>query len=172
MRREHRKTVGLSPKAFLLDSFMIIELTQGKVAIIDDCDFDEISKYKWHFGHGRYAYTNINIEGKGMRPVSMHRMILGFPKRPSEVDHINRNGLDNRRDNLRIVSAKENQKNRKVPKNNTSGTQGVNFLKQKNRWVAYIYNNNKRIHLGCFIEKEDAILARKKAEKENGFLCE
>lgn len=147
-----------------------IELSQNKYAIIDDEDFDEISKYKWHFSHGRYAFTNLHIDGIGKRPVSMHRMLMGYPKHPYEIDHINRDGLDNRRCNLRIVTAKENQKNRKLPKNNSSGVQGVNFLKRLNKWVAYVYVSNKRIHLGVFEQKDDAISARKLAEKEYGFI--
>ena len=80
------------------------------------------------------------------------------------VDHINLNPLDNRKMNLRICTKQQNEMNRPLRNNNTSGITGVSLYKQTNKWRAYIEYNQKYIHLGLFDTKEDAIKARKQAE--------
>ncbi len=80
------------------------------------------------------------------------------------VDHKNRNGLDNRRANLRIATPSQNNANSKIPINNTSGFKGVAFRKKK--WEAYIMVNQKKIHLGRFLAKELAAAARSKAGQD------
>lgn len=81
------------------------------------------------------------------------------------VDHINGNTLDNRKQNLRIVSNADNLKNRtKLPSNNTSGVIGVRYRKDRNKWYAEIQYNNNKINLGSYIEKNDAIKVRLAAE--------
>ena len=95
----------------------------------------------------------------------MHRIVMEVEK-DMVVDHINRVKHDNRKDNLRICSQKENSRNLKISINNTSGVTGVCFNKSNNRWRATIGINGKRIHLGYFANKQDAIEARLKAELE------
>lgn len=85
------------------------------------------------------------------------------------LDHINGDGLDNRIENLREVSFNENQRNRKMPVHNTSGCVGVYKSRTPNKWNARINHDNKFIYLGTFNSKEEAIEARKKAEKEYGY---
>ena len=82
-----------------------------------------------------------------------------------QIDHINRIRTDNRIANLRDVSHKQNMQNASKPSNNTSGHPGVSWHKQKSKWQARIAHNYKQIHLGYFTGIEDAITARKAAEK-------
>ena len=86
-----------------------------------------------------------------------------WPK--GQIDHINRNKADNRIANLRDVSHKQNNQNRSKPSNNTSGHPGVSWHKQKSKWQARIAHNYKQIHLGYFATIEEAVSARKAAEK-------
>ena len=80
-----------------------------------------------------------------------------------QIDHINRDRVDNRLCNLRDVPPLINARNRSLPKNNTSGVMGVSFSKSRDAWVAYI-GWRPRIQLGTFKNKEDAIAARQAAE--------
>lgn len=85
------------------------------------------------------------------------------------VDHINGNGIDNRWENLRVVSPLENSKNLRKASNNTSGHTGVYWSKKDQRWIAQIKINRKVIYLGSYVDINDAITARKTAEIKNGF---
>jgi hypothetical protein len=84
----------------------------------------------------------------------MHRLILGAPD-DMHVDHVNGNGLDNRRNNIRIASRAENMANRKKHKNNTSGFMGV-WQAASGRWRARLWHNNKRHNLGTYDTREEA----------------
>ena len=85
------------------------------------------------------------------------------------VDHINHDKLDNRWENLREVSNQENQRNMRVPKDNTSGVVGVSWNKTANRWIASISVDIGLVHLGSFVQFSDAVNARKNAEVLYGF---
>lgn len=91
-----------------------------------------------------------------------------WPK--NQIDHINRIKTDNKIKNLRDVTNSTNQHNNAIRRHNTSGTTGVMTLKSKNSWGAQIYVNNKRIYLGVFKTKEEAISARKNYEKFIGLI--
>lgn len=82
------------------------------------------------------------------------------------VDHINRNRADNRKQNLRCCDRSENMRNRSLQRTNTSGVAGVYFDKERNKWTASITFNCKRIYIGRFCEKEDAVRARLSKEAE------
>ena len=86
-----------------------------------------------------------------------------WPK--DQLDHINRNRSDNRIANLRDVSHKQNMQNASKRSDNTSGHPGVSWLKQHSKWRAKITHNYKQTHLGCFNTVEEALSARKAAEK-------
>ena len=131
-----------------------IPLTRGKVALVSDEDYIEISKHKWgtHMSSNKLFYaTRYN----GNTQVTMHRTIMKTPK-GMETDHINGNGLDNRRENLRIVTRRENQQNRHGFK--TSKYPGVSKVKGIDRWTAHIHINKKQNYLGTFKDEETAAL--------------
>ena len=93
-----------------------IALTQNQVALVDDADYEMLAQRTWcahRPGKSRtfYAVTNMKVDGKWL-VASMHRLLLGFPPKPLVVDHINLNGLDNRRCNLRLVTQYVNNNNR------------------------------------------------------------
>lgn len=138
-----------------------IPLTQGKFALIDDEDWPAISGYKWHaakFPHTFYAKSNIPIgDGKGTT-IRMHSIIL-CPNTGQQVDHINHNGLDNRRNNLRLCTNQQNQGNRRKWKPKSSLYKGVFWDKQKNKFRASIRRNMKLKHLGCFHDEIEAAKA-------------
>jgi hypothetical protein len=90
---------------------------------------------------------------------------LVFGVDPVEVDHINGNRRDNRIENLRSVSPEENHRNQKLHCTNTSGVSGVFFVKSTRRWSARISVNNVKRSLGYFETREEAIVARRQAEK-------
>ena len=125
-------------------------------------DYEEfVDGYKFNLdnkGYVKYSGTKDGLNGK-----LLHRIIMDDPE-DLIVDHINRNPLDNRRDNLRIVSIQENSMNLNMRKTNKSGITGVCWDKNVNKWVAKITYKYKRIHLGCFDNLEDARKARKDAE--------
>lgn len=127
-----------------------ISLTRGKFALVDEEDFDRLIKYKWHCSYYGYAIRTIrNKLTKKTEVIRMHREIIQCPK-DYEIDHINNNPLDNRKENLRICSRAENCRNMRKPKNNSSGYRGVSFEKRRNKYRAYITLDNKQIHLGQF----------------------
>lgn len=123
-----------------------IKLTRDRVAIVDDELFEDINKYLWCF-NGLYASRGNNIY--------MHRVIMSAPKGVL-VDHINGNGLDNRRENLRLCTHAQNLQNQKRKKNNTSGIKGVSWCSKSRKWDARIRLNMKQFYLGKFSSKEDA----------------
>lgn len=141
-----------------------IELSKGHQAIIDDEDYEYLNQFKWHFD-GRYAARTIwNKETKKESKVYMHRIIIESDGN-LKVDHINNNKLDNRKSNLRIVTDYENARNQSTQKRKKSSRyKGVCFVKDKNKFKAYIKTNGKLIHLGYSDdEKECALLYNKKA---------
>lgn len=131
-----------------------IQLTQGKTAIVDDADYEILMQYKWWAlrsvlsDHIFYAMTRLNG-----RITSMHVALMKSPK-GFEVDHIDGDGLNNLRSNLRLVTKSQQRMNQKIYKNNHSGFKGV--FAERGRWRAVISVNKKLIHLGYFDEKLDA----------------
>lgn len=104
------------------------------------------------------GYGQVKMDGK---PYFTHRLIwlLAYGEWPEFIDHINRNKLDNRLENLRAVTRTENQHNHGLRKNNTSGYIGVYFHKQANKYEAQIILNGKRIYLGLYATAEEAFTA-------------
>lgn len=126
---------------------------------------------------GKEAFTACNSEGYRFGkvlndPYKSHRVAWAVFRGewpPEEIDHINGDRGDNRIVNLRAVTRLENHRNKKKPKNNTSGVIGVSFRKRDQKWKAQIMVKGKHLHLGCFANKADAIAARKAAEVKYGF---
>lgn len=136
----------------------LIKLTQGKFAIVDNENFELLSKYNWHFHSSGYARTSTP------RKIYMHRIILGAENKEL-CDHINRNKLDNRKSNLRIVNATESIINTNIRKDNTSGYKGVSWDKSRNKWQVFITSYKKTKSLGRYEKLKEAIKARKQAER-------
>ena len=96
----------------------------------------------------------------------MHRLVMGCDDESLVVDHINHDINDNRKNNLRIVTFQQNAMNRLIYSNNTSGVTGVSWSNRDQVWVACITYKYKTIRLGCYTNFDDAVSARKKAEKK------
>lgn len=153
-----------------------IPLTKGYETIVDLED-SHLLRFKWCallvksglVYAARRSFNGIdNSEGKF---ILMHRVILNYTLATEldsnwQCDHINGNGLDNRRSNLRLATKSQNGLNRKMRKDNTSGIVGVMFDKKSKKWQAVIQFNRKRTRLGTFSSFEEARDARYKAEKE------
>jgi HNH endonuclease len=141
---------------------MEIPLTQGKVALVDREDYEELIKYKWYAKRGGktfYAVRKSPLDKKRKQcTIQMHRVIMNTPI-GMETDHINGNGLDNRRTNLRVCSRSENRCNVGKCSNNTSGYKGVSFFKANSKWHAMIMINCKQNNLGFFDTPELAYKA-------------
>ena len=112
-----------------------------------------------------WGYLQIRVLSRAYKAHRLAWLYMhsNWPK--DQLDHINRNKADNRVANLRDVSHKQNMQNKSKSSNNTSGHPGVSWNKQNSKWRAYIAHNRKQIHLGYFSILEDAISARKAAEK-------
>lgn len=150
-----------------------IPLTQGQVAVVDLEDAD-LAQFKWCVAKSkdiRYAHRSLNRVGKQRRDIRMHRLILerviGRELNADEYpDHINGDGLDNRRSNLRVASRQQNARNRRLRADNRSGLKGVSFDKKTKRWKAQINNDRKQIVLGYFDAPEQAHAAYCEAAKK------
>ena len=147
-----------------------IPLTQGQVALIDDEDYELVSQYKWyarwdpHTKSFRAVTTGRQLGGK-RKMTYMHRLIMNAQK-GEQVDHVNHETLDNRKENLRLCDGFGNQHNRGKNLNNTSGYKGVYWSIRASKWRALIQFNGKLIHLGYFTTPELAHEAYCKAALE------
>jgi hypothetical protein len=142
-----------------------IQLTQGKVAIVDGDDFEYLNQFKWYVNNmnGKfYAVRSFMLTKSKQSIVLMHRDIMK-PKKGFVIDHVNGITLDNRKINLRICTHGENLRNQKLSIANKSGYKGVYFHKDRNKWCALIQVYNVKYHLGCFIDPVDAARAYNEA---------
>lgn len=139
-----------------------IPLTKGWFALVDADDYDFLSQWRWCVSAaGRrgaaYAYRNQHMPGGKMIGVFMHRVILETP--PGMVsDHIDGDGLNNTRGNLRVVTPRQNQMNRRPNRGGTSPFKGVclDTSNPRKPWLARIGVNGRRIFLGRFTREDDA----------------
>lgn len=145
----------------LLDTHGILQI--GDSAFYFDLDdLSVIQSRRWYVDKNGYLTSSYYYMGR-QRIVRFHR-IVAHAQPGQRVDHKNRNRSDNRKQNLRCCSLSENNRNRGLYRTNTSGVAGVSFDKRRKRWVASITYNSKKIFIGRFHDKEDAITARLNAE--------
>ena len=131
-------------------------MSNGASFIFDEADLPLIKKHTWSNARGHIRTLIDN------RTVYLHRLIMGLPDE-FEIDHINMDKTDNRRCNLRIATHSENQMNRGVRCDNTSGFKGVCLDKRTDKYFAYINASGKRTYLGTFDDKYHAAEAYDKA---------
>jgi hypothetical protein len=149
------------------DDCIVIPLTQGKETIIDAADADLVLPHKWLAFRSRgmwYAARNVGPL-RAQHTVMLHRVLLDPP--PGMVpDHIDGDGLNNRRSNLRLATISQNVANRTRHPLNTSGYVGVSWFKKAGAWRADIKVNRKQRYLGCFATAEEAARVRDAAARE------
>lgn len=145
-------------------SVVYVKLANSDKEMIVDADMwkNWARQYRWRLGRDGYAYTTTRQEGY----IIFH--IRAFPNCPSGMlrDHIDGNRLNNTRSNIRFVTPSQNMYNRKTSDKNKCGQNGVYFHKETGRWAAEIATEHKKVHLGLFSDKNEAIKTRKLAEKE------
>ncbi len=147
----------------LSEGAKLIPLTQGQFAIVDADDYEELSRYKWHVNKGgRTYYARSQKKGKDIK---MHRLIMGAPK-GLFVDHINHNGLDNRKQNMRLCTRLENIRNQLPRRGGSSQYKGVGWHKKTKKFVARITYKGKRTSLGYYDDEIEAAKAYDKKAKE------
>lgn len=140
-----------------------ISLADGREALVDEDDFDALSRHRW-CAFGRYAGR---YEGDTL--ILMHRQVNKTPD-GMHTDHINANPLDNRKENLRTVTALQNQMNRSPNKKGSSRLKGAWFdssSKQEKRWRSSIRLNGRQKYLGRFLTQQEAHEAYKAAAAEH-----
>ncbi len=134
-----------------------IKLTQGYFALVDDEDFEYLNQFKWQVflkKNGNTCYAQRSYK-KG-KNISMHREILGLTDPKIQGDHIDGNGLNNQRYNLRTATHTQNQRNRKNFIKGTSKYKGVSWDKKNKKWIVRIRNGGKQIYLGHFLDEIEA----------------
>lgn len=146
----------------LSGEFGIGYTSKGEEFYFDLEDYDKIKDYCWFINDDGYVIGNNNMTRKLVR---FHRLILPVTEK-EQVDHIKHKTNDNRKSQLRIVTNAQNSMNRVKQPNNTSGVTGVYWDSNKQRWCAEIIINQKKIYLGVYSNFDDAVNARKKAEKK------
>jgi len=154
----------------------LISLTQGEFVIVDEDDYELVSRFKWQLDkrkHQKYAKCKVYmgiINGKQIEArIYMHRLIMRPPK-GLDIDHINHNGLDNRKNNLRICTRSQNLRNKINGWGKYSKFLGVSKIvtgKRKKRWVADITIENKLKRIGYFYTEIEASKAFEAFKKEN-----
>ncbi|MHC4424285.1 MAG: HNH endonuclease [Planctomycetota bacterium] len=132
-----------------------IPLTRGKFAIVDDEDHERLKGHKWYLVKGKSTYYAATRLGND-KIISMHRMIMNLPE-GREVDHINHDGLDNQKHNLRICTHKQNCRNRSPNRNSLSSYKGVTRFWGK--WVAILHSEGKHHYLGRYKSEIEAAKA-------------
>ena len=139
-----------------------IPLTQGKVALVDDEDYPRVSKYRWYvIKRYNQPYQWYAVTCQIGRNTKMQHVIMGVKKR---YDHVDGDGLNNTRENLREATTIQNSWNRRKPRqlsrgHETSVFKGVSKATTAERWYSRLVHNYKEYYLGCFLTQEEAARA-------------
>lgn len=158
---KYRNTYEINEEVVIINCYNKVGEITGKITI-DKEDFDKIRIYQWHIENSRPSiqYAQASIP-KGT--IRLHKLII-----PSDfqIDHINHNGLDNRKCNLRICTNAENNRNKRFERNPRSGYTGIRYNSKTESYYVRIMVNKKEISLGAYKSIEEAIEARKKGEEK------
>lgn len=150
----------------VIENYAIMLINDNKV-IIDIEDIEKIKEHHWYLnGRDKHRYARSKRNGK---IILLHRLIMNVlneDTKTMQIDHINGNTLDNRKQNLRIVTPHQNALNKNKIDYGNNRHNGVHYLKRNKKWRAYITYNGKWIHLGVYDTEEEAINARIEAEKK------
>jgi hypothetical protein len=162
------------------EELMQIPLTQGKFAIIDKDDYDKICDYKWFAVKSRNSYYAAS-HGKNRETIKMHRVILGLNDKKQICDHIDHNGLNNSKFNLRVCTDSENAKNT-TSRNGASSkylgvsyspirkrklkSGGYSFNEHNRKWLTQIQCDKKKSYVGRFATEIEAAIAYNKVAIE------
>lgn len=168
------------PRSLRVDGLIaFVPLTQGYEAIIDAADVPLVEGLNWFAAVSRrrdgsirtiYAHRNVRV-GKGRaKPMSLHRTLLQSPA-GFVIDHRDGNGLNNRRENLRIATLHQNQQNERKRSSNKSGHKGVYWHKATKKWAASLFVDGRRMHLGVHsnLETAAAVVQEKRAQLHGEF---
>jgi len=142
----------------------MLPLTIGKTAVVDEDLFPLVSAFKWTTAKRRngqrfYAYRNVRMEDGSLKSLFLHQVVAGIPlKKGMAIDHIDGDGLNNCRSNLRLVCQGENLTNSNARRQGRthSAFPGVTWHKGKGRWYSRIQINGVSRHLGSFVREQDA----------------
>lgn len=141
----------------------LIPLTQGKFAIVDAIDYDWLMQWKWYAVKGKntrgyYWYAKRTEKGPGQIRITMQRAVAERAGIPSSklYDHIDRDGLNNSRENIRPCTRRQNSHNRTKSSGASSRFKGVHRNKIRNKWQSSIRVDGKPVHLGLFTDEQEA----------------
>ena len=149
-----------------------IILTQGKFALVDDDDFEKLSRLKW-WAHKQpnsfYAGRMVTLENGKRTTLMMHHAIIGKAPSGMEVDHIDGNGLNNQKGNLRFVTRRQNMQNAINHRTKrTSKYPGTSFDSRRGKWKAYIKIDGIHKDIGRFGSEDEAFAAYRAAVEAIG----
>lgn len=150
---------------------VVVPLTLGRAAIIDSADARTVGEHNWHLvpDSGReYARAHLSKDGNSYRKVRLHRFLWGqwaMPETP-HIDHVNGDGLDCRRINLRAATPQQNARNSKAH-GGRSGHKGVSWHPQHRKWYARIGINGRLVSLGLFDDPEVAAAVYQDAARKH-----
>jgi AP2 domain len=143
-----------------------IPLTKGFSALVDDSDYEMLTQYRWRAKTDRKKRAVYAVTGKSA--VRMHRLLLSVTDSRIQVDHKDRDGLNNQRYNLRVCSNSQNQTNKsKIAGKFTSRFKGVHWDKKLSRWKVGLVRNQKKVHIGLYTDEIEAALAYDEAARHH-----
>ena len=144
-----------------------IPLTRGLFALVDDADFEWLNQWKWHAQkYSRKCYAVRHDPADHAKVIIMHRLIMDAPD-GLQVDHINHDGVDNRRSNLRLCTRSQNAMNERPQRNRSSRFRGVSLFKRNGKWRARIRVSGELLWLGNWELEKDAARAYNEAAKKH-----
>jgi hypothetical protein len=149
-----------------------VKATGGVIvyAKVSPDDYEWLAQFPWRINTGGYARRSKRVGNRQRPEFVMHREIMGLAKGDGlQVDHINRDRLDNRRENLRIVTMEENNRNVSPCRNSTSRYRGVCWYKKIGKWRASAEFKRQGFHLGDFQNEDDAARAVNAFWVERGY---